>query len=175
MLNKLQGKFQQASTDFGYAVRLDPTHWNAAAQYAHVMIFLGRIEEGFTLMQRSTEYLLPDIGAPETAYVAGETALAAGHPEEAVRYLNMAVAGNPTVGRIHALLAAALQAAGRNDEAREEANQARVLSPNYTPEVMARRGGPNASPLYAEARDRYVVAFRAARGDPVLNSNATSN
>jgi tetratricopeptide (TPR) repeat protein/TolB-like protein len=163
MLNKLQGKFEQASADFQRATRLDPTHWNAAAQYAHVMIFLGRVEEGFTLMEPAAKNLLPDLGAAETAYIAGETALAADHADEAVRYLNMAVSGNPTVGRIHALRAAALQLADRKGEASAAAEQAQTLSPNYTPEVMARRGGPHASPQYVEARTRMVDAFRAAR------------
>jgi DNA-binding SARP family transcriptional activator/tetratricopeptide (TPR) repeat protein/TolB-like protein len=163
MLNKLQRKFEQASADFQRAMRLDPTHWNAAAQYAHVMIFLGRIEEGFALMEPAAKNLLPDLGAAETAYIAGETALAAGHADEGVRYLNMAINGNPTVGRIHALHAAALQLADRKDEAEAAAEQAQTFSPNYTPEVMAQRGGPHASPQYVEARTRMVEAFRAAR------------
>jgi tetratricopeptide (TPR) repeat protein len=163
MLNKLQRKFEQASADFQRAMRLDPTHWNAAAQYAHLMIFLGRIEEGFALMEPAAKNLLPDLGAAETAYIAGETALAAGHADEGVRYLNMAINGNPTVGRIHALHAAALQLADRKDEAEAAAEQAQTFSPNYTPEVMAQRGGPHASPQYVEARTRMVEAFRAAR------------
>jgi tetratricopeptide (TPR) repeat protein len=169
MLNKLQGKFEQASADFQRATRLDPTHWNAAAQYAHVMIFLGRVQEGYALMEAAAKTLLPDLGAAETAYIAGETALAAGHADEAVRYLNMAVNGNPTVGRIHALFAAALQQAGRADDARTSAEQARTLSPNYTPEMMARRGGAHASPQYVEARTRMVDAFRTARDEDTVH------
>jgi Flp pilus assembly protein TadD len=114
-------------------------------------------------MEPAARNLLPDLGAAETAYIAGETALAAGHADEAVRYLNMAVSGNPTVGRIHALLAVALELASRKDEAGAEAEQARTLSPTYTPEVLARRGGPHVSPQYVEARTRMVEAFRTAR------------
>jgi len=163
MLSKLQGQFERASSSFEQALRIDPAHWNAAAQYAHVMIFLGRLEEGFTLMEQCANNLLPDLGAAETAYIAGETALAAGRHNVAVRYLSMAVTGNPTVGRIHALYAAALQLADRGEEARQAADHARKLSPQYTPEVMAQRGGPNASPQYADARQRMVEAFRTAR------------
>ncbi|WP_204278774.1 hypothetical protein, partial [Enterobacter hormaechei] len=36
MLNKLQGRFDVAERDFERAFRLDRTHWNAAAQAAHV-------------------------------------------------------------------------------------------------------------------------------------------
>lgn len=163
MLNKLQGNFQQASSNFEQSVRLDPAHWNAAAQYAHVMIFLGRLEEGFQLMQAATPNLLPDLGAAETAYVAGETALVAGHDAEAARYLGMAVSGNPTVGRIQALYAVALFRVGRFDEARSAVEKASQLSPNYTPEVMNQRGGRTADSRYIEAKLRMVDAFRAVR------------
>ena len=74
----------------------------------------------------------------------------------------MAISGNPTVGRIHALHAAALQLAGRRAEANDAARQARSLSPGYTPQMMAQRGGPTASPRYVEARSHFVAAYRAA-------------
>jgi tetratricopeptide (TPR) repeat protein len=165
MLNKLQGRFEQASLEFERTFRLDPTHWNAAAQYAHVNIFLGRFEAAYDSMAVATKNLLPDIAAAETAYIAGETALVAGHPAEAVTYLEMAINGNATVGRIHALHAAALQIAGRQAEARMAAAEARRLSPGYTPEVMARRGRGTADSRYVVARDKFVEAFRVALKD----------
>jgi predicted Zn-dependent protease len=98
--------------------------------------------------------------------MAGETALLVGEYEQAVHWLRMATRGNPSVGRIHAMLAAALQLQGRPSEAAESAATARRLSPDYTPEVMKRRGGKNTHPRYADARDRYVEAFRSAYGPP---------
>lgn len=163
MLNKLQTNFEQALGNFEQSVRLDPAHWNAAAQYAHIMIFLGRLQEGYRLMQEATPNLLPDLAAAETAYIAGETALVAGHYPEAAQYLGTAVTGNPTVGRIQALYAVALFRANRLDEARAAAIKARQLSPNYTPEVMKLRGGRTADPRYQEAKDQMVEAFRAVR------------
>jgi Flp pilus assembly protein TadD len=127
------------------------------------------LQEGFVLMQSVAKYLLPDLGAAETAYIAAETALVAGHVDEAVNYLNMAISGNPTIGRIHALQAAALGLAGRSDDARKEAERAHLLSPKYTPEVMSKRGGPTVGAKYAAARDVFVAAFRAARGNGVTN------
>jgi DNA-binding SARP family transcriptional activator len=163
MLNKLQGNFQQALGNFEQSVRLDPAHWNAAAQYAHITMFLGRLQEGYRLMQAVTPNLLPDIGAAETAYIAGETALVAGHYPEAAQYLGVAVSGNPTVGRIQALYAVALFRANRLDEARAAAEKARQLSLNYTPESLGQRGGRTADPRYVEARNQMVEAFRAVR------------
>jgi Flp pilus assembly protein TadD/DNA-binding SARP family transcriptional activator len=164
MLNKLRGNFERALADFERAMRLDPTHWNASAQCAHVQMFLGQLETAFELMQQAAARLLPDLGAAETAYLAGETALAAGHPEQAVSYLAMAVSGNPTVSRIHALHAVALYMAGRTTEASDAAREARNLNPAFTPQMMAQRGGPTASPRYVEARSHFVDAYRAAWG-----------
>jgi tetratricopeptide (TPR) repeat protein len=162
MLNKLQGKFEQAEPDFERSFRLDRTHWNAAAQAAHVKIFLGRFEEAYAEMEEATKNLLPDIAAAETAYIAGETALVAGHPDRAVSYLDMAITGNATIARIHGLYAAALWMVGRRTEARDAATLSQSLKPAYPLANMARRGGPNASPRYKTARDQYTAAFRAA-------------
>jgi DNA-binding SARP family transcriptional activator/tetratricopeptide (TPR) repeat protein/TolB-like protein len=162
MLNKLRSNYEQASVDFERAFRLDPTHWTAAVQYAHVNIFLGRFEQAYDLMQVAMKTPLPDIAIAETGYMAGETALVAGHLPEAVAYLDMAVSGNPTVGRIHALHAAALQMAGRPVDAKAAAAEARRLSPGYTPKMMARRGGSSASARYVAARGDFVGAFRTA-------------
>ncbi|WP_424630836.1 BTAD domain-containing putative transcriptional regulator [Bradyrhizobium sp. SYSU BS000235] len=162
MLNKLQGRFEQAAPDFERAFYLDRTHWNAAAQSAHVKIFLGRFDEAYEQMEAAVTNLLPDIGAAETAYIAGETALVAGHADRAVAYLDMAIAGNGTISRIHALYAAALEMAGRHQEAHAAAVLSQQLKPVFTVEMMARRGGPSTSPLYKAARDKYVAAFRTA-------------
>jgi DNA-binding SARP family transcriptional activator len=162
MLNKLQGKFEQAVPDFERAFRLDRTHWNAAAQAAHVKIFLGRFEEAYAEMEEATKNLLPDIAAAETAYIAGETALVAGHPDRAVSYLDMAIVGNATIARIHGLHAAALWMAGRQEAARAAAALSQSLTPPYPLAAMARRGGPHASARYKAARDQYTAAFKAA-------------
>jgi len=162
MLEKLQGRFESAEKNFERAFALDRIHWNAAAQAAHVKIFRGQFEDAFTGMELATAYLLPDLGAAETAYIAGETALVAGHPERAVAYLDMAIAGNATVARIHGMRAAALWMAGRHDEARAAATRSRKLEPPYAPELMMQRGRATAASRFKEARDRYVEAYRAA-------------
>lgn len=171
MLNKLQGKFEAAGLDFERAFRTDRTHWNAAAQAAHVKIFMGRFEDAYREMEAATAYLLPDIAAAETAYIAGETALVAGHPDRAVTYLDMAIVGNATIPRIHGMRAAALSMAGREKEARVAATQSQNLKPVYTPELMAQRGRTTAAPRFKEARDRYVAAYRAALAPAPASTN----
>jgi DNA-binding SARP family transcriptional activator/tetratricopeptide (TPR) repeat protein/TolB-like protein len=162
MINKLQRKFEQAGLEFDRAFQLDRTHWNAAAQAAHIKLFLGQFDEAYVQMEAATGHLLPDIASAETAYIAGETALMTGHPERAITYLDLAISGNPTVSRIHGMRAAALHLAGRQSEASAAAATCRNLSPTYTPEMMALRGGPTVSARYKSARDEYVAAFRTA-------------
>jgi DNA-binding SARP family transcriptional activator len=108
MLKKLQQQYDEAIPDFERAVRLDRTQWIAAAQVAHCKMFVGRFEEAYAEMEAVMPNLLPDIGAAESAFIAGETALVTGHPDKAVDYLDIAVSGNPRIARIQALRAAAL-------------------------------------------------------------------
>lgn len=164
MLKKVQGQYEQAIPDFKRALELDRTQWIAGAQIAHLKLLLGDFKEGYAEMEAAVVNLLPDIGAPETAFIAGETALVAGHPEQAVTYLDTAVAGNPTMSKLHALRAAALWMVGRHDEAHADAvlSQSETLKPVFSPEMMARRGARGASPIFKDARDRYLAAFRSA-------------
>jgi hypothetical protein len=113
--------------------------------------------------------LLPDIGAAESAFIAGETALVSGRPERAVDYLDIAVSGNPRIARIQALRSAALWMAGRQAEARTAATLSQTLTPPHSPATMAKRGGPEASQRYQEARDSYLAAFRSALASPPTN------
>jgi DNA-binding SARP family transcriptional activator/tetratricopeptide (TPR) repeat protein len=162
MLKKLQQQYEQAIPDFERAVLLDRTQWIAAAQVAHCKMFLGRFEEAYEQMEAVMPNLLPDIGAAESAFIAGETALVSGHPDRAVDYLDIAVSGNPRIARIHALRAAALWMADRHAEAHTAAMLSQTLTPPHSPETMAKRGGPEADQRYKEARDRYLAAFRSA-------------
>jgi len=171
MVDKLQGRFDAAERAFERTFMLDRTHWNAAAQAAHVKTFMGQFEDGYTEMESATAYLLPDMGAAETAYIAGETALVTGHPDRAVGYLDMAVAGNPSIARIHGMRAAALWMAGRHEEARIAARESQRLQPPYGPDLMAKRGRATASPRFKEAKDRYVDAYRAALAPAPASTN----
>jgi len=168
MLKKLQQQYDEAIPDFERAVRLDRTQWIAAAQVAHCKMFVGRFEEAYAEMEAVMPNLLPDIGAAESAFIAGETALVTGHPDRAVDYLDIAVSGNPRIARIQALRAAALWMAGRHAEAHTAAGLSQTLTPPHSPETMARRGS-EASQRYKEARDRYLAAFRSALASPPIN------
>jgi len=148
--------------DFQRAVKNDPIQWIAAAQVAHCKMFTGRLQEAYDEMEAVTPNLLPDIAAAETAFIAGEAALVAGHPDKAVEYLDQAVAGNPKTARIHSLRAAALWMAGRQTEAHTAAVLSQTIKPPHKVEIMKRRGGPEAAQAYKDARDKYIAAFESA-------------
>jgi len=162
-MNKmLRSHFAEAAPDFDRALQLDHAHWIAALKAAHVKMFLGRLEDADREMETVMPNLLPDIGAPESAYIAGEIALTADHVDRAVSYLDTAVRGNPTVARIQALYGAALWMAGRATEAHAAALLSQTLNPPFPPEQLALRGGAGASPRYRNAKDRQVAALRSA-------------
>jgi hypothetical protein len=117
-------------------------------------------------MEATMANLLPDIGASESAFIAAETALVAGHPDKALVYLDLAVSGNPTMPRLQAMRAAALWIAGREHEAAAAAGLSQTLTqpgtPPFAPETMTKRGGPEASQEYLDGNARYAAAFRSA-------------
>jgi DNA-binding SARP family transcriptional activator len=166
MLKKLQRQYQEAIPDFLQAVHLDPTQWIAPAQVAHCKMFVGRLDDAYQEMEATMANLLPDIGASESAFIAAETALVAGHPDKALVYLDLAVSGNPTMPRLQAMRAAALWMEGREHEAAAAAALSQTLTlpgtPTFAPETMSKRGGPEASQEYLDGNTRYAAAFRSA-------------
>ena len=166
MLKKFQRQYEEAIPDFQRAVRFDQTDWIAAAQVAHCKMFVGLPEEAYREMEEVMPHLLPDLGAAESAFIAAEAALVAGHPDRAVEYLDIAISGNPTMPRLHGLRAAALWLAGRQAEAVTAAGLSQTLTlppaPRFTADTMAKRGGPEASQQYQAANARYIAAFRSA-------------
>jgi len=162
MLDKLQFKFSDASTQFEIVLKSDPENETAAAQAAHVEMFLGRLEEAFDRMEA-----ISNIGI-DSAFIAGETALMAGHPTEASAYFDRAVSSNPTISRNHAWRAVALWRVGRKAEAHEAALRSQTLPPPYLPSWMAQRANL-ADKRYRDARDACVQDFKQALAYAVAN------
>jgi tetratricopeptide (TPR) repeat protein len=168
MIDKMRHRWEPAIADFERASRLDPAYWGAKAQIAHVKMFLGRFEEAYSEMEAITPNFA-EVAASEYGYIAGETALVAGHTDRALAYLDTAVAGNPTIARLQALYAAALWMAGRGAEAHRAALLSETLVPPFTPEQLSRRAENAASDRYGAARNRYVAAFSSALAWPATH------
>jgi hypothetical protein len=110
--------------------------------------------------------LLPDLGAAESAFIAAETALVAGHLDRALQYIDIAISGNPKMPRLYAMRAAVLWLQGHQAEAVAAAERSRILTvpptPPFTEKTIMKRGGPEASEQYQEANKRYAEALRSA-------------
>lgn len=159
---KLSYRYEQALMAFDRTLELNPTYPQAVVQRAHVLTLLGRAEEAFPIMASVIDASPRDFGVGTIAYMAAETALLAKRDEDAVRWLRLSVQENPSVGRVHALLSAALQLTSRGSEAINAARTARKLTPHYTPSVMGKRGGSVAGPEYRLSQVRYVTAYEEA-------------
>ena len=166
MLKTFQRQYREAIPYFERAVQLDRSQWIAAAQVAHCKMFVGRPDEAYDEMEAVMPNLLPDIGTAESAFIAAETALVAGHTDRALQYLVNAISDNPTMPRLYAMKAAVLWEEGHYAEAVTAAESSRKLrrppAPEVTPATFTKRGGPEASQQYQEANKRYADAFQNA-------------
>lgn len=161
---KMLSDFEGAERHFARTLELWPGHFQASVQLAHVSAFTGKAEEGFTLLDRLVDRQTITAQTIDNAFIAGEVALLANRPKDAVEWLALAVHANPRIGRIQAMFAAALELNGQTLEATRAASEAYRLSPNYTPQSMAARGNRSGAsyPDVATQRQRYVAAFSAA-------------
>ena len=166
MLKKFQRQYREAIPYFERAVQLDRSQWIAAAQVAHCKMFVGRPDEAYDEMEAVMPNLLPDIGAAESAFIAAETAVVAGHMDRALRYLEDAISDNPSMPRLYAMKAAVLWEEGHYAEAVTAAESSRKLrrlpAPEFTPATFTKRAGPEASQQYQEANKRYAEALQSA-------------
>jgi tetratricopeptide (TPR) repeat protein len=162
MLDKVQARFVEADKHFQNALRDDPDDPLTAAESAHVKMFLGRLDEAY----RQVESI--DVAAADAAFLAGETALIAGHPDRALTYFDWAVSGNPEIPRNPAWRAVALWRLDRKAEAHEAAVKSQKLEPPYLPYWMAQRGNL-ADKRYRDARDLCVEDFKQALAYTAMN------
>jgi DNA-binding SARP family transcriptional activator/tetratricopeptide (TPR) repeat protein len=161
MLHKLNGEYDAAYQSFERTLDLDPTHWSATAHAAHVKMFLGRFDEAYAEMEAVSRYLLTDVSADGLAFIAGETALMAGHADRAATHFRAAVDANAAIPRLHAWLAVALWKARLPGEARAEAATAQNMAPKYGEDNIRNRG-KKASVAYQDKRNDCAQAFHDA-------------
>lgn len=173
---KMHSDFEVAERHFARTLELWPGHVQASVQLAHVSAFIGKAEGGLALLDRLVDRKTITAQTIDNAFIAGEVALLADRPKDAVEWLALAVHANPRIGRIQAMFAAALELNGQTLEATRAAGEAYRLSPNYTPQSMAARGNRSGAshPDVATQRQRYVAAFSAALAR-AKNSEATTS
>jgi DNA-binding SARP family transcriptional activator len=156
MLDKLENKLPEAAADFRKALAYTPDDGIAAAELAHVTLFMGRIQEAYAEMES-----IPNFDAGESAFIAGETALIAGHPDRALVHYDKAVSVSPTVPRNYAWRSVALWRLHREAEAHLSALKSQDMAVAYLPFWMAARA-QYADKRYRDARDECVKDFEKA-------------
>ncbi|MBI0330429.1 BTAD domain-containing putative transcriptional regulator [Burkholderia plantarii] len=156
MLDKLENRFPEAAEKFGKALALAPGNSSAAAELAHLMLLTGRTQEAYARMES-----IPNPDVADYAFIAGETALMAGHPGRALFYYDKAVSANPAVPRNHAWRSVALWRLHREAEAHLSALKSQETAIAYLPSWMGARA-QYADKRYRDARNECVKDFEKA-------------
>lgn len=156
MLDKLQSNYPEAAEKFKQALTYTPDNGTAAAELAHVTMFMGQIQEAYAKMEA-----IPHFDAADSEFLAGETALMAKHPDRALFYYDQAISRSPTIPRNYAWRSVALWRLHREAEAHQSALKSQEMSVAYLPYWMAERA-PYADKRYRDARDECVRDFEKA-------------
>ena len=155
---------------FRRAIELDPNETETRLGYAHLLSNTGRHEQALAEVRRARE-LSPFY--PVAAALEGDFLLRAKRVDEAIQRLEDARAQNENFWLIRKNLAEAYSAAGRDEEALEEARVARRVSGGHTAAIaleiasLARLGRvaeaeAQLSELLQRSAERYVSPYYLA-------------
>ncbi len=156
LLAKVQSRYSDARRHFVEALRYAPDNVQAAAQIAHIDMFLGNLLEADHEMRAIT-----NIDYTESSFIAAETALMAGDPDRARFYYDRAVSTTPDIPRNYAWRAIALWRLHREEEAYKNAQKSQDMKPAYRSYWIATRSSL-ADKRYRDARDLCATDFDAA-------------
>lgn len=111
------------------ALSFQPWDGMALFQMGLSQLQLGRAEDALVTFQRADTFDTPQVSRWTWLLGAGLTLVHLNRNEEAVPWLQRSLAITPGTGRTHMVLAAAYQALGRHDEAKEAIAKALQLRP----------------------------------------------
>ena len=131
-------------------LNLDPWNGGALYQLGLTQLQLGRTEDALATFQQADGFDTPAVSRWTWKIGIGWANLMLGRNEEAVDWIKKSIAITPASGRPYLLLAAALQRAGRPDEAKVALAKGMALRPNSTA-LNVRPPDRNASPAFVEA------------------------
>ncbi|MFD2181863.1 winged helix-turn-helix domain-containing protein [Rhodoplanes azumiensis] len=154
-------RFVESLVSCARAASLDP--WNGLALYLIGLgqLHLGRFEDALATFRQADQFDTPAVSRWTWRLGAGWAQLMLGRGDDAVPWIEQSIAITPGTGRSHMLLAAALQQAGRTDEARAAMQEGLRLRPGTTAKTVA-PPTRNASPLFVEGATRLITLMVAA-------------
>ncbi len=130
-------------------LNLDPWNGGALYQLGLTQLQLGRTEDALATFQQADVIDTPAVSRWTWKIGIGWAHLMLGHNDQAVEWIKKSIAITPASGRPYLLLAAALQRAGRPDEAKVALAKGMALRPNSTA-LNVLPPERNASPAFVE-------------------------
>ncbi len=132
---------------------LDYNPWDGMALYhlGMTQVQLGRFDDALATFTRADAFDTPAVSRWTWMLGAGWTTLMMGRNEEAIRWLERAIAITPASGRSFFMLAAAYSNAGRQKDAEEAFAKAMALRPGSDTRNIS-LSARNASNVYLQAR-----------------------
>ncbi|MFD9902103.1 winged helix-turn-helix domain-containing protein [Mesorhizobium sp. NPDC059025] len=131
-------------------LNLDPWNGGALYQLGLTQLQLGRTEDALATFQQADVFDTPAVSRWTWKIGIGWAHLMLGRNDEAVEWIKKSIAITPASGRPYLLLAAALQRAGRPEEAKIALAKGMALRPNSTA-LNVLPPERNASPAFVEA------------------------
>lgn len=131
-------------------LKFDPWNGGALYQLGLTQLQLGRTEDALATFEQADDFDTPAVSRWTWKIGIGWANLMLGRNDEAVEWIQKSIAITPASGRPYLLLAAALQRAGRPDEAKAALAKGMALRPNSTAQNV-RPPDRNASPAFVEA------------------------
>lgn len=131
-------------------LKFDPWNGGALYQLGLTQLQLGRTEDALATFEQADDFDTPAVSRWTWKIGIGWANLMLGRNDEAVEWIQKSIAITPASGRPYLLLAAALQRAGRPDEAKTALAKGMALRPNSTAQNV-RPPDRNASPAFVEA------------------------
>ena len=161
MLYFEQRRIPAALTAVDHTLELNPNNTLALADRGRALVMLGRAEEAFGPLERAMRLSPRDPLLFAWQTITGMAHLHLGHDDQAVAWLSRAVDASPKSPTARLLLASALGAAGRIDEARRQVAELKRLVPRVT---IARFRASEVSddPTFLRQRERLYEGLRRA-------------
>jgi adenylate cyclase len=136
LVQRERGEYVKAMVEADKAIARDPNYANAHVLLATLLYYAGRPEESVERLRRAMR-LNPHHPFNYNFHL-GQAYFTLKRYEDAIATLQEGVASNPASERLHIWLAASFALAGKLDDAQWEAEQVKVLNPQFSVSTIAK-------------------------------------
>jgi DNA-binding winged helix-turn-helix (wHTH) protein/tetratricopeptide (TPR) repeat protein len=161
---RVTNRFVESLVACAKALSLDPWDGTVLFQLAMSQLQMGRFEDAFETFRLADTYSTPAASRWSWLFGAGFTKVLMDRSEEALPWLQAALAVIPSAGRVHFITAAAYQRLGRREEAKAAVAKGFERRPGATVQFL-RMPYKNASPRFVAAAEQ-TLRLLAEAGIP---------